>query len=46
MKGLHQEKPQRNLPLSYVVKTRMLVAGEQQIHSLASTEVTCLMMWA
>lgn len=46
MKGLQQEKPQHNLPLSYVVKACMLVAGEQQIHSLASTKVTCLMLWA
>lgn len=46
MKGLQQEKPQHNLPLTYVVKARMLVVGEQQIHSLASTEVTYLMMWA
>lgn len=46
VKVLQQEKPQHNLCLTSVVKAQMLTVGDHQIHSLASTEVTCLRMWA
>lgn len=45
-KVLQQEEPQHNLCLTSVVKARMLMVGDHQMHSLASTEVTCLRMWA